>query len=466
MEVIATKTTQAKVAIDAAQACLAENDLDGAARWLHHALSAEPQNPTALYNLGMTHYRQANHEQARAYFDAVRIMKPRLPEAHFFFAACSLMEQDHDAAETGYREALRLAPKVARHWHGLGTWNAVVQRLDAALTCFRKAQDLWPGYAWAQYSESIMLLQKGDWAAAWPLFEARHGIGVTAKPMPDRPRWDGRELDGDTILLRTEQGIGDMIHMSRYILAVQMRGGDVFVETRPELTRLFYYSFPGVQVVELGSDLPSTSWYETMFSLPLRFLTTADSEPWNGPYISSNAADALKWKYRLDGRIRPRIGLCWQGGKVAWPEPSGLAVDARRSLHPDQLDRLLAVEGVTWISLQVPAPDLDDMPPGVLDFAGQIGDMADTAALVHQCDLIITVDTSIVHLAGAMGKAVWLLNRFDTDWRWSIDPNPWYPTLRVFRQKDIGVWAPVIDQAAEALREWLAAVRPALCPVS
>ncbi len=466
METVQTaKTPQAKLAIDAAQTCQSANDLDGAVDWLIRALDAEPRNPTALYNLGQLFYRQAKHALARPYFEEVTKLKPRLPEPHFFAAACALMEEDHDAAERGYREALRLAPRVARHWHGLGTWNAVVGRTDAALTCFRKAQELWPGYAWARFSEGVVLLTQGRWIEGFERFEARHGIGVTARPMRDRPMWDGRELHGERILLRTEQGIGDMIHMARYVTAVQQLGGEVVVETRPELTRLFSYSFPGAEIVELGGDLPSTDWFDNMMSMPHRFQTTADSEPWDGPYLSPNAADVGQWRRRLEGRVRPRVGICWAGGQVPWLEPSGLAVDRRRSIRLDLLAPLLAVEGVTWISLQVPAPER--MPAGLYDPAGHIVDFADTAALVHLCDLIISVDTAIVHLAGALGKPVWLLNRFDGDWRWSGgEPNPWYPSLRIFKQAELGAWPPVIDRAAEALRAWVGAVQPVLCPVS
>lgn len=415
------------------------------------ALTIEPNNPTALNGLGMCLYRQARHAEARPYFARVNALAPDVADAHFFGAACALMDQDHAAAERGYRAALALNPNDARYVHGLATLRSVSGDVEAALAGFQQAQRLLPGYHWAQFSEGLTLLGMGRWIEGWPLIEARHAIGVTQTPLEDRPRWDGRPLAGGSILLRTEQGIGDALHMVRYVHNVREAGaGRIVLQARPELFRLFRHVGADLTVL-LGDELPATDCYADLMSLPGIFAATP-ADTWGGVYVAPRAQDTLSWRRRLAGQRRPRVGLCWAGGEVPWAEPSALAVNARRSLTAAALGPLLAVPGATFVSLQLGQP----APPGVWSRTDELVDMADTAALIAACDLVITVDTSIVHLAGAMGWPVWMLDRLDKCWRWlpGQEYSPWYPTLRIFRQSRLGDWVPVIERAAVELSHW------------
>lgn len=451
------KTEAGDDAIRTAHAAFQRGDLPLALAAWARALRAEPDNPTALYNAGITRFRMIEHAAARPYFARVTELRPDMALPWFAHAACCLMARDHDAALAGYTRAAEIAPNNARFAHGLATVRSIMGDKLGALAGFRRAQELAPGYAWARFSEGVTLAQMGRWSEAWPAMEARKLIGVTSRPLTDRPMWDGRSLNGQSILLRTEQGIGDVIMAARYVDAVRAVGGDVTLETRPELARLF--GCLGVPQIEVNTEPPLTDWYDDLLSLPLRFGTEPHSEPWDGAYVAADASLVADWQRALAGVQRPRVGLCWAGGTPPG-DPSGLAIDLRRSLTPEQVAPIVAVPGVSFVSL---VPE-QVAPAGVLDLTGRIRDMADTAALVACLDLVITVDTAIVHLAGAMGRPVWMLDRFDHCWRWlpNRETSPWYPSLRIFRQETLCAWGPVIDRAAVELERWASEVRRAL----
>lgn len=444
-------TEEGRASNEAGLEAFRTEDYAAAADAFERTLAVEPNNPDALFRLGMCHYMRERHEDAIPFLTRVIGLKPDVPELWFRLAGSLLVECDHDGAGRAYQRAAELAPDVPQYAHGLATWRSVTGDAAGALAGFRRAQMLQPGYAWACYSEGMTLAGMGRWGEAWDLMEARRFIGITAAPLDGIPIWDGRELDGATILLRTEQGLGDVIHMARYVPMVRERGGNVVLETRPELIRLLA---GGADIVPVGEPLPLCDWQDSLMSLPGRFATMPDSVPWDGPYLTAEAADVAAWASRLADVPPPRVGLCWAGGTPPGPRPTTLRYAKRRDLTAEQMAPILAVPGLSWVSLMQGGT----MPAGVWDQTAFLDDMADTAALIANLDLVVTVDTSIVHLAGALGVPVWMLDRFDHCWRWlpGREDSPWYPSLRIFRQAALGEWQPVLERCAAELTAWLA----------
>jgi hypothetical protein len=275
-----------------------------------------------------------------------------------------------------------------------------------------------------------------------------------------RPQWDGRPLNGQSILIHTEQGFGDAIQFCRYLPFVSARGGRVFLRSRPELVRLLR-CLPNIEIVTNDAPIPQCDTSCSLLSLPLIFKTRLDSIPATVPFLRVEPDLLDAWKRRIDaclGRVENqqtdhnlrngkdmKIGLAWAGSPTH-------TRDRKRSIALDRLAPLAQVPGVTFFSLQKNAggSSLILPPAGMtwIDITAELTDFADTAALISHLDLVISVDTSIVHLAGALGKPVWVLLPFFPDWRWLLDreDSPWYPTVRLFRQKTIGDWTEVIQR--------------------
>jgi hypothetical protein len=254
-------------------------------------------------------------------------------------------------------------------------------------------------------------------------------------------------------LLFEEQGLGDTIQFCRYVPLVAQRGARVILEVPPQLTRLAA-SLSGVaQVVETGHPLPAFDLHCPLLSLPLAFKTELATIPAAIPYLKADPDQSKAWQDRLGAKTKSRVGLVWSGG-IRSNQP--VSVNQRRNI-PLAKFAALKHPGVDFYSLQKGQPgesELTDLKrsqwsgPNILDFTGALKDFADTAAFIDNLDLVITVDTAAAHLAGALGKPVWILNRFDTDWRWLLDraDSPWYPTAKIYRQDTAGDWDSVLQR--------------------
>jgi hypothetical protein len=326
-------------------------------------------------------------------------------------------------------------------------------RLDAAESLYRNILRRHPDDAAAHFNLGVALLTAGHFAEGWREWEWRFRAEPATQRRFEQPRWQGEALEGRTLLVYAEQGIGDMLQFCRFVPSVA-RVGRMVLEVHRPLVRLLE-QLPGVaQVVALGDPLPQFDRQCPALSLP-DILGMADARdiPSVMPYLHADASQMERWARRVGGLRGRRVGLVWAGN------PERMRMDRRRSVAPDRLAGLRDVPGIALVSLQKgPASAAlagSDLGAVVHDWTGELEDFADTAALIAALDLVIGVDTAVVHLAGAMGKPVWLLNRFDTCWRWQRDrdDSPWYPTLRQFRQPEPGNWDSVIARVRDALTD-------------
>ena len=283
------------------------------------------------------------------------------------------------------------------------------------------------------------------------------------------PQWRGEDLADKTIFLHSEQGYGDTIQFLRYVPLLASRGGRVILEVPPSLGRLAEQLQGAAQVFASGAVTPAADFFCPLLSLPRAFGTTVATIPGEVPYLAADRAAVAAWRRRLADLEGLRVGLVWAGNPRP-NQPGANRIDRRRSVTLGHFANLAEVPGVSFVSLQKgqAASQTRSPPPGLLvhDWTDELTDFADTAALIEALDLVISVDTSVVHLAGALGKPTWLLNRFDTCWRWLLnrDDSPWYPTLRQFRQPSPGDWNSVICGVRDALQRLAAGDRDQLRP--
>ncbi|WP_448192961.1 tetratricopeptide repeat protein [Azospirillum sp. sgz301742] len=428
--------------------------------WIGRALRLCPDRSVYWYNMAVVQRDLGRFDTALACHQTVAVIEPGRAEVLNLLGGAQWTAGRFAAAEASCRRALVLAPGNADARANLAATHFAQGRLAQAVTTFRTALAVWPSHVSARYGLSLAYLKAGDLKRGWDLFETRWETGQQSRHPFRGPQWQGEDLDGRTILLHFEQGLGDTLQFVRYAPLVAQRGGRVLLLVQPALKRLAA-GLPGVAgVYAPGDAIPPFDVHCPLMSLPRLFGTTLGSIPAGVPYLHADPAAVARWAGRLppaDGRLR--VGLVWAGD--ARPhQPLAHATDRRRSLSVDQLAPLFAVEGVTFVSLQFGErrAELTNAPGPIHDPMGEVSDFADTAALVATLDLVITVDTSMCHLVGALGKPVWVLSRFDGCWRWLTkrDDSPWYPTMRLFRQGAPGAWGPVIDAAASTLRRQVA----------
>ncbi len=406
---------------------IALGELGEAERCQREALRLDPDFADAHNNLGMVHYQLGRLPEADNCFRGALRLRPDYPNARTNLAIALHSLGRLDAAEMEYREALAAgAEPVATH-SNLSVLLREMGRVNEAEAHARLALDYAPDFASAQVNLALALLSTGRWAEAWPYYEARWQVGDLAGERRNfpQPLWTRLQPTvGQTILLHAEQGLGDTLQFCRYAPLVAALGARVILEVQPSLVRLLS-GLEGVdRVLAKGDPLPAFDWQCPLMSLPLAFGTTPDTVPAADAYLSAEPEDVARWRQRLSGLPGRRVGLVWAGSSRAWM-PHAVAVDRRRSMRLADMAPLGEVAGCSFVSLQLgpPATQLRSAPEGLVvhDFAADLYDFADTAALAANLDLVIAVDTSVAHLAAALGRPVWLLNRFDPCWRWLLE---------------------------------------------
>ncbi|HYD71398.1 DUF5672 family protein [Azospirillum sp.] len=441
------------------------------------AIALNPGYPDPWNNLASALWETGEAEAAMEHYERCVALKPDHPDGYanlgYARRAHPRGARDYAVAEAACRRALALNPGHVPARNNLGIVQLDGCRLAEAQATFRSVLAAVPENADARFNLSLALLKDGRWEEGWREYEWRWRTGQLPPPNLTDPPWRGEPLEGRTILLHAEQGHGDTLHFVRYAPLVAARGGRVVLAVQKALKRLLT-GMPGVEAVyELNEPIPAGfALHCPLLGLPLALGTTVDTVPAAVPYLHPDPAAVARWKARLAGDGRLKVGLAWSGDPRRHA-PRANAVDRRRSLTLDALAPLAAAGGgVVFYSLQKgePAAQAKQPPAGLelVDLMDEAGDFADTAALVATLDLVITVDTSVAHLAGGLGVPTWVLSRFDGCWRWLMDRDdtPWYPTMRLFRQDTPGDWDPVVERVAAALKALAPTPRPRRRPLS
>jgi Flp pilus assembly protein TadD len=435
---------------------LAGGRLDEALSCQRQALCIDPDSADALNNLGMVHYAQGHIPEAENCFRAALRLRSDYANATLNFGSTRQILNHIDEAEGLFRRALVLGADPARVKSNLALALMEQVRHEEAETYCREALALRPDYPEARANLALALLAMGRLEEGWRQYEARWKVEAMGLQTPalSQPRWTGQDLNGETVLLYAEQGYGDTLQFCRYAPMVAAAGGRVVLVVPKPLKRLMM-TLDGVDEVMCEDDdvRLAFDYHCPLLSLPFAFNTTMATIPGPNSYLR---ADPSQWRDFLDDLPGLKVGLVW-AGKSRAAQPHAVAIDKRRSMRLDDMAPLLTVPGCSFVSLQLgfPVLQMQGLSQDVVmhDVTIKLDDWADTAALVAGLDLVIAVDTAVVHLAGALGKPVWMLNRFDSCWRWFLnrDDTPWYPSMRQFRQTSRGDWAGVIERVRHAL---------------
>ena len=419
------------------------------------ALALDPQGEPALACLALVREALGDPAGAEACHRAALALAPDRAATNTNLGNLLRAQGRLEQAEALLRRAATLRPDDPDVWHNLAAVLAPQGRLAAAEAewCCRRALKLDPAHADAHYTLGTVQLLGGRMPDGFSGLEWRWRRRGFAPPRGfSVPRWDGLPLAGRSLLLHAEQGLGDSIQMLRFVPALADEGR-IVLEVPATLRGLADRLDPRVEVAVAGEPVPATELECPLPSLPFALALTIARIPEQVPYLRPDTAAAERWAARLAKLPGRPVGLAWAGNPV-------YAADARRSIPPELLAALGEVAGISFVSLQPGAPP----PPGIAlaDWTRELPTLSETAALVAGLDLVISVDTAAAHLAGALGRPVWLLNRFDTDWRWLREGErcPWYPTLRQLRQPAPGDWHAVLAEAAWRLDQFAAGALP------
>jgi tetratricopeptide (TPR) repeat protein len=425
--------------------------LDEAVAAYHNAISFKPDFAAAHSNLGNVLKDLGRLDEATASYNKAIRLQPNFAEAHANLGHALQDLGRLDEAVAAYHKAISFKPDFAEAHSGLGNALKNLGRLDDAIAAHNTAIGHQPDYAQGHINLGIGLLLSGDITNGWAEYEWRWRKAENEAALLgfSKPQWQGEEVNGQTILLHAEQGLGDTIQFCRYATLIAARGARVLLQApRSLLTALS--GLEGVdRVIAAGEPLPPFDIHCPLMSLPHIFGTGLATIPAPFSYIPINEAKRRNWQQRLSPTAGRRIGIVWAGN----PQHGN---DRNRSLPFAALAPLWNIPGIRWYSLQVGErrADLDATPPGVIeDLSPSLDDFAQTAAAISQLDLVLTVDTSVAHLAGAIGHPTWVMLPFVPDWRWLMgrQDSPWYPSVRLFRQVQYGAWGSVIHSVEAAL---------------
>jgi tetratricopeptide (TPR) repeat protein len=464
--------------------------LDEGLACCEQAVALDPSSPEARNNLGLALLGKGRFAEAMPHSQAAIALRPRMAQAHFNLGRALKGLERWTEAKQALRDAVAADPRYAEAWYELATVEerldesaASIKSCEQALECraefpealvalgdawnslrnaknatgaYRRALQVSPGYAIASYQLSLCLLGQGYFAEGWTLYESRFDpalLGAVTPPLMPMPMWQGEDLLGKKLLVLTEQGYGEHIQFARFVPLLARRGVDIVVGASPEMRELTATLEGVTHTVTRVEDAWTSGcdYWTYVGSLALRLGIGAGRVPAAMPYLRVDPARAQAWRARLSEYGNAlKVGLCWAGRPTH-------ANDWRRSIPWARLAPLGRARDALFFSVQTGdrAGDAGSALDGMrlVRYGGDLTDFADTAALLSNLDLLISVDSAPAHLAGALARPVWTLLPFQPDWRWRLDENisRWYPTMRLFRQQRSGDWDEVIGRVAEAL---------------
>lgn len=422
------------------------------------AISLRPMSAKAWVNKGMTYSELEQHLDALALYDQAITLNPRLAEAWTGKgnAICAL--GNHQESIEYHHKAIQLKPDYAQAWYNLAISYTALKNYPESIESYEKAIELKPDYAMAYWNKSLVELTSGNLHHGWQNFEARAFI----KNSPLRASYNSiprlknlADARGKKILIWSEQGLGDSIQFCRYVPELSKLGADITFVTLPSLVTLMNSLDVAMQITDKCEDFSGFDFQSPLMSLPLIFNTEIETIPNPSSYLKPNPIKQMVWKERMGSKGLLRVGLVWNGG-FRPDQPEMRAVNERRNISLETIARLQHLSNIEFYSLQKGDPaqsELEQAKPTIwpinnlINYVSELNDFSDTAALIANLDLVISVDTSTAHLAAALGKQTWILNRYDSCWRWLEDrsDSPWYPSVRLYRQKTPGNWGGVLD---------------------
>ncbi len=466
-----------------------------AAQWFEQVLRNEPEQVAVHFNLGNALFEQAQYREAAACYRRAVQLDPNYADAFVNLGSALHSQEQLSEAMACYRQAVRLDPTHTESQRKLAAALEEYGLLQKAMELYRQPggglprvgevmlllpsqtaahgylastlaslgllKEAWlhneevlrlqPGHTAARFRRAVLRLLQGDFAGSWADFELRWSLPDWPVPAFQGPRWDGSALDGKTILIFHEQGFGDTLQFLRYLPLVAARGGKTILACQPALFTLLEGNIGADHVITEGMPVPAFDVQVPLLSLPGIFQTTLANIPTARPFLQPKVEQTSLWRDEFQSLDGLKVGIVWQGN----PKVGG---DALRSIPLKYFEPLADVPGVRLLSLQKgPAADQLATQAGrlaIIDLNLRLQTFNDTAAVMKNLDLLITSDTSTAHLAGAMGVPVWTLLQLVPDWRWLLEreDSPWYPTMRLFRQRRFGDWTEVFERITSALK--------------
>jgi tetratricopeptide (TPR) repeat protein len=429
-------------------------DTLGAIAEFRAAIDAEPNYVAAHFNLGNLLDAAGRPREAVPALEKVLRMQPQFAPAHFGLGHALAAIGQHESALPRFERAVGLDPKYSVAWLGLGNAHLALGAHKPALRAFDQALRLDPGLVAANLNRALALLALGDYTRGLAAYEWRLRTPASV-PLPPLPLWKGEPLPRETLWLRAEQGFGDTLQFVRFVPFAAKRVGQIVLEVQPALVALLEPAAQaaGVTLKSSESAAPAEALaFSPLLSLPLALgVSNADWVPARTPYLVVPAAYRKKWRGSLGGQSKRKLGITWSGR---------IQPGETRSAPLALLEPLFRLEGIDWIVLQ---PTLTQEERTFLDahsrgrliqrLEDKLENFADTAAIIDRLDGVVSIDTAVAHLTGALGKPLWLMLPFAADWRWGIDTasSAWYPKAHLFRQKAPGAWDEVIERVAKAV---------------
>lgn len=456
--------------------CVLQNDgkLEAALIIYQQALHLKEDVQT-LNNLGMVLQHQGKIKEAISYFKTAKKLSPENPFVNSNLGMALGVQNQFDEMLELLEQAATSLPTSIEILNNLGSVYYMRREYHQSLEVFRRVLVLNPELSQAIFNLSLACLALGRYEEGWEKYEARWQIS----PLINETHWHssfmslqlqpGQDISGKTVFLICEQGLGDSLQFIRYLFLMKEKGAEIILYCPPELKRLFS-QIPDIKITTefMKEENPSFHYFCHLLRLPYFFRTTLETIPVRMPYLQADDKLKIQWQQLLqtqNTKNNLRVGLVWAGNARKGRENNSYYyADCRRSLHLGQLARLGKIPHINFYSLQKGEANQQinqyTKEIKIIDHTAQINDFADTAAFIANLDLIISVDTSVAHLAGAMNKPTWILSRFDGCWRWldGRTDSPWYPSARLFHQTKPGEWENVIEQMALELSKWVTAI--------
>lgn len=425
--------------------------LDEALAHCRAALALRPNSLEAYNHMGNALRDKGQFDEAMSSYRQALLIRQDAPEVHNNVGTVRRAQGNLEQAILAYQHALELRPDFASAQNNLAVALRDQGKLTESLTAQQRALDMQPNWPLAIYNQGLTHLLLGDFENGWAGYEHRTRVPELAASVRrvDGSAWEGQEVAGKRVYVHAEQGLGDLIQFVRYVPMLAERGAKIALQCPVPLLRLFQ-CVGGVEAL-VSSGLPPNGFdlQCSLLSLPRLFQTRLDNIPSDVPYLLADSDLSDRWRHRISGG-KLKVGLVW-AGRPQHPN------DRNRSMGLSMLEPLAQVPEATFFSLQKgPAASQagEQKSLRLVELTNELTDMADTAAAVSNLDLVLTVDTAVAHLAGAMGRPVWVLLPFVPDWRWMMErtDSPWYPTMRLFRQPALGDWQSVIQNVASELQ--------------